>query len=106
MTAQAIRDSIDVKVEAARETTTRKRAREWEQMSQETRAAWAEFERLRDADFERLEANEAFRRRHERGPKGSGRHETVNLEPYDWKEKPEQAAPRKMVHGIKDDGWN
>lgn len=72
-------------------------------MSEVTREVWAEFERLRNADFARLEADEVFRRRHERGPQGNGKRETVNCEPFDWRKKPEPKV-RKTVHGLKDDG--
>ena len=99
VSVQEVRDSINAKIDGFRVLAERKRAREWEQMSEDTRTAWREFERLRDADFERLEADEAFRRRHEQGPR-----ETVNCEPFDWRKKPE-AKVRKTVHGLKDDGW-
>jgi hypothetical protein len=97
---QAIRDSIDAKVAGIRAEIERERAREWEQMSEDTRKAWTEFERLRNRDFERLEADEAFRRRHERGPR-----ETVNCEPFDWRKKPEPKV-RKTVHELKDSSWD
>ena len=100
VSTQAVRDSIDAKIEGIRAEIERERAREWEQMSEETRKAWAEFERLRNRDFERLEADEAFRRRHERGPR-----EHVNAEPFDWRKKPEPKV-RKTVHGLKDSSWD
>ncbi|MCK0099370.1 hypothetical protein MWU38_08250 [Qipengyuania sp. S6317L1] len=100
VSTQAIRDSINAKIDGLRVTAERKRAREWEQMSEDTRAAWAEFERLRNADFERLEADEAFRERHEQGPRV-----TVNCEPFDWNKKPEPRQ-RKTVHGLKDSSWD
>ncbi|MEP0392060.1 MAG: hypothetical protein ABJ205_14370 [Erythrobacter sp.] len=98
---QAIRDSIDAKVEAIRAQVDQERMKEWEQMSPETREAWKAFEALRDADFERLGADEATRRRLSQGPR-----ETVNMEPYDWRKKPEPPKPRKTVHSLKDDGWD
>lgn len=101
-----IRASIDAKVEAIRDEAQRGRAREWEQMSQDTREAWTAFETLRNRDFERLKADEDYRRRHEHGPNGEGRGETINCEPYDWRKKPEPPRPRKTVHSLKDDGWN
>ncbi|UAB77337.1 hypothetical protein INR77_11010 [Erythrobacter sp. SCSIO 43205] len=97
---QAIRDSIDAKIDRFRAQVERERAREWEQMSEDTRAAWAEFERLRNRDFDRLAADEEFRRRHERGPR-----EHVNCEPFDWRKKPVTKV-RKTVHSLKDDGWD
>ena len=100
VSTQAIRDSIDAKVEAIRAQVERERAREWEQMSEDTREAWSEFERLRNRDFERLEADEAFRRRHTEGPR-----ETVNCEPFDWRKKPEPKV-RKTVHSLKDSSWD
>ncbi|MEM1052853.1 MAG: hypothetical protein AAGI28_12240 [Pseudomonadota bacterium] len=103
---QAIRDSIDAKVMAIRTQVERERAREWEQMSEEARAAWAEFERLRNRDFERLDADEAFRRRHERGPNGDARRETVNANPEDWLPKPPAPRSRKTVHSLKDSSWD
>jgi hypothetical protein len=92
---QAVRDSIDAKVAGIRAEIERERKREWEQMSEDTRKAWAEFERLRNRDFERLEADEAVRRRHERGP----------CEPFDWRKKPEPKV-RKTVHSLKDSSWD
>ncbi|WP_298333850.1 hypothetical protein [uncultured Erythrobacter sp.] len=98
---QAIRDSIDAKVAGIREEVERRRMREWEQFSEETRKAWKAFETLRNRDFERLEADEAMRRRHYEGPR-----ETVNYEgPVEFV-KPPTPSPRKTVHGLKDDGWN
>ncbi|KEO91645.1 hypothetical protein EH31_02950 [Erythrobacter longus] len=101
VTVQAIRENIDAKIAGIRREVELTRQREWEQFSEETRKAWKAFEALRNADFERLEADEAFRRRHERGSR-----ETVNCEPFDWRKKPEPPRPRKTVHGLKDDGWD
>ncbi|MEO1220834.1 MAG: hypothetical protein AAFY42_05715 [Pseudomonadota bacterium] len=85
VSVRAIRDNIDTKVAGIREEVERRRAQEWAQFSEETRKAWREFEALRNRDFERLEASEAMRRRHYEGPKVNGTCETVNVEPYDWK---------------------
>lgn len=82
-----------------------RRAEEWGQFSEETREAWTAFETLRDADFERLAADEAMRRRHYEGPKGNGPRETVNVEPYDWRKKPKPKV-RKTVHSLKDSSWD
>lgn len=82
-----------------------RRAEEWGQFSEETRAAWKAFETLRNRDFERLEADEAMRRRHYEGPKGSRSRETVNVEPFDWRKKPKPKV-RKTVRSLKDDGWD
>ena len=60
--------SIDAKIAGVRREVEAQRQREWEQMSPETRSAWERFVELRDADFARLGADEATRRRHERGP--------------------------------------
>ncbi|MEM7688344.1 MAG: hypothetical protein AAF291_04915 [Pseudomonadota bacterium] len=67
---QEVRASIDRKVAGVRRELEAKRAAEWAQMSEETREAWRRFEELRDRDFERLGADEDWRRRHERGPDG------------------------------------
>lgn len=73
VTEAEIRASIDRKVEGIRKQVEAERAREWEQMSAETRAAWERFVELRNADFERLGADEATRRSLVRGPEaGSG----------------------------------
>lgn len=69
-TAQQIRASIDRKVEGLRRQVEAERAREWERMSAETRAAWERFVELRDADFARLGVDESMRLGLERGPEG------------------------------------
>jgi hypothetical protein len=93
-----VRASIDRKIKGIRRQVEAERAREWERMSDETRAAWDRFVELRDADFERLNADADMRRRHERGP-------TV----YEEWSKPQPrrvTAPKevKTVHRLKDDG--
>lgn len=99
VSAADIHASITRKAEAIRRQVEAERAREWEQMSEETRAAWARFVELRDRDFEALKADEDFRRTHERGPKVYG----------EWAKPQERRieAPEEpgSVDGLKDDGW-
>lgn len=94
-----VRASIDAKIEALRTQLKAERAREWAEMSEETREAWARFEELRNRDFERLAADKARRLRHEHGPR-----EDVTYPPPPKRE-PEPPKPRKTVHTLKDDGW-
>ena len=58
-----VRASIDRKFEEVRRSVEADRKREWEQLSEDTREAWERFETLHNRDFERLEADEAMRRR-------------------------------------------
>ncbi|MDJ0977924.1 MAG: hypothetical protein QNI87_05250 [Erythrobacter sp.] len=95
-----VRASIDRKVEAVRAELEQTRARQWAQMSKETRKAWARFTELRDADFARLKADEAMRTRLERGPEADEQ----------WAKPPTKKAPpppkpRKTAHSLKDKGW-
>lgn len=60
VTAAQIHARIDRKLDGLRRQVEAERKREWER-----------FVELRDADFARLEADEAFRERHERGPSES-----------------------------------
>lgn len=99
ITAAKVRATIDRKVEAIRQEVEARRAREWEQMSPETREAWERFVELRDADFERLQADDATRRALERGP---GAYEEWATPPV-RKVKPPKVP--KTVHSLKDDGW-
>ncbi|WP_298304648.1 hypothetical protein [uncultured Erythrobacter sp.] len=99
--AKDIHASIDAKIAEVRREAEQRRAHEWEQMSPETRDAWKAFEALRDADFERLEADEAMRRRHYEGPR-----ETVNYAGPVEMVKPKPPAPRKTVHRLKDGAWD
>lgn len=99
VTAAEVRASIDRKVEGIRRAVEADRAREWERMSEKTREAWERFVELRDADFARLKADEAFQRKHERGP-------NVYEE---WSTPPEKKVVAvkepKTVHKLTDDGW-
>ena len=61
--------SIEAKVAKIREVAERKRAREWSMLLDETRAAWARFEELRDRDLDALDADEAMRERLKEGEK-------------------------------------
>lgn len=67
VSVEDVRASIDRKIAAIRKQVEAERARDWERMSEETREAWERFVELRDADFERLNADEATRARFERG---------------------------------------
>ncbi|MEE4210403.1 MAG: hypothetical protein V2I43_14205 [Parvularcula sp.] len=96
-----VRASIDRKVEEVRREVEAERAREWERFSPETREAWDRFVALRDADRERIAAEDAERKVAEKRPS-----ETVNVEPYDWRRKPLPPPPRKTVHRLTDDGWD
>jgi hypothetical protein len=100
VTAAEVRASIDRKIEGLRRQVEAERAREWEQMSAETREARRRFEELRDRDFARLQADEDFRRAHERGPR-----EHINATPPPHKE-PEPPKARKTVHRLKDSSWD
>lgn len=64
-----IRASIDRKVEGFRRASELQRQREWETLSEETRAAWDHFEELRNRDLDAMKADEEKRRRLERGPR-------------------------------------
>ncbi len=63
-----VRASIDRKIEGIRREVEHRRQREWESLSTETREAWDRFERLRNRDFERLQADADMRQRLLRGP--------------------------------------
>lgn len=97
-----VRASIDAKLEGARRAVDARRAREWQQMSEETRAAWDRFKQLRDADFERLKANADFRQFHEQGPEDE---EDIRARyPRAKRPEPEPEVFPKW-HKTTDDGW-
>lgn len=95
-----VRASLDAKIDGLRREHELRWQREWEELSVDTRAAWERFVELRDADFERLAADEEKRRRLALGPL-----ETVNVEPFDWRKKPEPKA-RKTRWTLKDESWD
>ncbi|MEM7700360.1 MAG: hypothetical protein AAF251_00340 [Pseudomonadota bacterium] len=70
---QEIRASIDRKLEAVRQQVHHERTQEWARLSDETKVAWARFEALRDRDLDAMEADGAFRRRHQEAPRADGR---------------------------------
>ncbi|MEM9500877.1 MAG: hypothetical protein AAF941_03420 [Pseudomonadota bacterium] len=95
-----VRASIDRKVEGLRRQVEIDRKREWEQLSEETRAAWGRFAELRDRDLDALKADEEMRRRLERKPRV-----LVNATPSP-KKGPPAPEERKTVHSIKDESWD
>ena len=56
---EEIRASIEAKIQTVRAQVERERAEEWEQLSEETRAAWNRFEELRDRDLGHSDAPSA-----------------------------------------------
>jgi len=98
-----VRSRIDAKLEGARRAVEARRAREWQQMSEETRAAWDRFKQLRDADFERLKANAEFRQFHEQGPEDE---EDIRARyPRVKRPEPEPEVFPKW-HGLRDSSWD
>ncbi|WP_298466925.1 hypothetical protein [uncultured Erythrobacter sp.] len=95
-----VRASIDRKIEGIRQEVAIERQREWEQLSEETRAAWERFAQLRDRDLDALMVDEDMRRRLERKPRV-----LQNATPPPKKEPPEPEE-RRTVHSIKDDNWD
>ncbi|KWV93148.1 hypothetical protein [Erythrobacter sp. YT30] len=67
--AAEVRASIDRKIESLRREAEIKRQREWDMLSEETRAAWERFETLRDRDLDAMRADEDMRRAVERKPR-------------------------------------
>ncbi len=95
-----VRASIDRKIEGIRRQVEFERKREWEQLSEDTRAAWERFAELRDRDLDAVKADEEMRWRLQRGPRV-----TVNDTPPP-KKKPPEPEKRKTVHSIKDESWD
>ncbi|MEL7189673.1 MAG: hypothetical protein AAGK17_09005 [Pseudomonadota bacterium] len=93
-----IRASIDRKIEALRREVAIERQREWDTLSDETRAAWDRFASLRDRDLDAMRADEALRLRLERKPQV-----LINAEPPPRKVTPPKVA--KTVHSLKDERW-
>ncbi|QUL38532.1 hypothetical protein [Erythrobacter sp. JK5] len=56
-----VRASIERKMEGIRRQIEYERKREWEQLSEDTRAAWERFAELRDRDLDALKADEEMR---------------------------------------------
>ncbi len=67
---------------------------------EETRAAWAAFEALRNRDLDAMRADETLRRRLRFGPK-----EDVPALPPPPKWKPPEPEPPKTRWTLKDEGW-
>ena len=78
-----IRASIERKVEVLRQQVEAERQREWDALSEETRAAWEQFEALKARDL--------------------GGPEPARPEPV---EGPEPAGENNKIRTIKDDGWD
>ena len=89
-----VRASIDRKIERIRRQVAIELQREWEQLSEDTRAAWERFAELRDRDLDALKADEDMRRRLERKPRV-----LENATPPQKKAPPEPEE-RKTVHRL------
>ncbi|QFT78104.1 hypothetical protein [Erythrobacter sp. THAF29] len=99
-TPEEIRASIDAKIEGLRLETEMRRQREWERLSEDTRAAWERFEQLRTRDMERIAAEEDSRRKLLAGPR-----EAVNAEPGRKTTPPEPKVP-ETSWTLKDDSFD
>lgn len=99
-TPEEIRAKIDAKIESLRAEVETRRQREWERLSEDTRAAWARFEALKDRDMERLAAEEEAERKLLAGPR-----EQVNAEPPPKREPPEPRVA-KTSWTVKDDRFD
>lgn len=97
---EEVRASIDRKIEGLRREYAIKRQREWETLSEKTRAAWERFEELRNRDLDAMKADEELRRRMYEGPR-----KLVNATPPPKKVVVEEPETWPKWHSIKDDGW-
>ena len=97
-TPQEIRASIDRKIEGIRRAAEHRRKLEWERLSDDTREAQTRYEALKARDMERIEAEDAARRKLLEGPR-----ETINAVPPP--EKVVEPKVPKTVHKLTDDGW-
>ncbi|MBD2841605.1 hypothetical protein [Erythrobacter rubeus] len=96
---EKVRARIDAKIEGLRVEIELRQQREWECLSEETRAAWDRFVELRDRDLDQAQADEEARMLVAEGPR-----DTINAVPQKRK-KPEPKS-RKTVHKLTDDGWD
>ncbi|NVE93853.1 hypothetical protein [Altererythrobacter lutimaris] len=94
---------IDTKLDAIRKQVEIDRANAWERLSEETRAAWEAFERLRNRDLEALQADEDIRMLLREGPQAT--REARNADPKDILQEPPAPEPWDGIRRLKDEGW-
>lgn len=105
-TPAEIRASIDRKVEALRQQVEAERQREWDALSDETRAAWERFEALKARDLNSQGLLESYDRRATSEPQGRPPAAPYGAEPSE----PDGSRPalegETKIRRLKDDGWN
>jgi hypothetical protein len=124
VSAAEVRASIDRKIEELRRRIEAERARQWEQLSDETRAAWARFVTLRERDLAALaaagggaaaevawdEPGDAFERPTPPrlpAPRARGAvAEEMPKPPAGWREEPAPERERKTVWTLKDESFD
>ena len=104
ITPQELHESIDAKVEGLRRAAEAEHVQQWEQLSEETRAAWERFETLRNRDLDALAADEAMRQALQEGPRK--RRKLRNADPKDVRRKKPAAEPFDGIRRLKDEGWD
>ena len=97
VSAAEVRASIDRKIAEVRIRCAYERDRQWAKLSEETRAAWAQFVALRDRDLDAEDASPEERALVDVGPVRTRSHwiPPVDLTPRE----------RKTEWGLKDEGW-
>lgn len=99
-TPSEIRASLETKITGLRREVEARQARQWETLSDETRAAWEHFEELRNRDLARLHAQEEKRRAANKAPR-----QQINAAPQPKKALPAPKPP-KTWHRLTDEGWD
>lgn len=101
-----VRASIERKVEALRQQVEAERRREWDALSDETRAAWEQFEALKARDLNSQGLLESYDRRATSEPQGRPPAAPYGAEPSE----PDGSRPalegETKIRRLKDDGWN
>ncbi|MBA4163555.1 MAG: hypothetical protein C0510_02820 [Erythrobacter sp.] len=101
-----VRASIERKVEALRQQVEAERRREWDALSDETRAAWEHFEALKARDLSERGLLESYDRRATSEPQGRPPAAPYGAEPSE----PDGSRPalegENKIRRLKDDGWH